>query len=470
MRTELRVDSRAFNQPVGRRTLIATALGAGASLVASGPRTASAANASPNRSVTATELGVAHSTGVDQTAVLQKALDEAAARGLVLRLPPGAYRVAGGLKLKPGQKIAGTSGSSRLIFTGQGTFLSADNAHNIHIEGVVFDGGLRPLDAFRGADALLTFVRCQGLRLRDVTIVNSGLNGLSLRECSGAITDTTISGATNAGLFSIDAKGLELAHNHVTDCGNNGILVWTTRPGEDATQITNNRIERIAALGGGSGQNGNGINIYRAGHVLVTGNRIADCAFSAIRANAASNIQMIANSCARLGEVALYAEFAFEGAVIASNLVDGAADGIAVTNFNEGGRLAVIQGNLVRNLFRRETSQDKRGIGIGVEADAAVSGNVIENAPTAGIFIGWSQWQRGVAATGNVIRNARIGIAFQAVAKAGPVLIANNLITDAPGGAIRAMDHFTPLGTDLARAGADVSRYTNLAIAGNMAA
>ena len=115
-----------------------------------------------------------------------------------------------------------------------------------------------------------------------------------------------------------------------------------------------NRIERIAAKSGGSGQNGNAINVFRAGSVMVSGNRIADCAFSAIRSNSGSNCQMIGNSCARLGEVALYAEFSFEGAVIANNLVDKAATGVAVTNFNEGGRLAVVQGNLIRNLFLRK--------------------------------------------------------------------------------------------------------------------
>ena len=66
---------------------------------------------------------------------------------------------------------------------------------------------------------------------------------------------------------------------------------------------------------------------------------------------------MIANSCARLGEVALYAEFGFEGALIANNLVDTAATGISVTNFNEGGRLAVVQGNLVRNLSAASRSR-----------------------------------------------------------------------------------------------------------------
>ena len=36
--------------------------------------------------------------------------------------------------------------------------------------------------------------------------------------------------------------------------------------------------------------------------------------------------------------------------VIANNIVDGAALGVSVTNFDEGGRLAVVQGNLIRNL------------------------------------------------------------------------------------------------------------------------
>ena len=75
--------------------------------------------------------------------------------------------------------------------------------------------------------------------------------------------------------------------------------------------------------------------------------------------------------------------------MIANNTVDGAALGIAVTNFNEGGRLAVVQGNLIRNLKSKRPAgtdpDDAAGVGIAVEADASVTGNVIENAPTAGI-------------------------------------------------------------------------------------
>lgn len=105
---------------------------------------------------------------------------------------------------------------------------------------------------------------------------------------------------------------------------------------------------------------------------------------------------MIGNSCARAGEVALYAEFAFEGAVIANNIVDDAAMGISVTNFNEGGRLAVVQGNLIRNIFFRKDA-DSRGVGIAVEADSVVNGNVIENSPGYGIMIGWGRYRRDVS-------------------------------------------------------------------------
>ena len=114
--------------------------------------------------------------------------------------------------------------------------------------------------------------------------------------------------------------------------------------------IVDNRIEGVMNKAGGSGQWGNAINVFRADNVIVRGNRIRNAAFTAVRGNAASNLQIVGNTCSGLGEVALYAEFGFEGAVIANNIVDGAALGVSVTNFDKGGRLAVVQGNLIRNL------------------------------------------------------------------------------------------------------------------------
>src|SRR5207245_9428410 len=134
------------------------------------------------------------------------------------------------------------------------------------------------------------------------------------------------------------------------------------------------------------GQYGNAINVFRSANVIVRGNRIRNCAFTAVRGNAASNIHIEGNSIANSREVALYAEFGFEGALIANNTVDGAATAVAVTNFNQGGRHAVVHGNLIRNLLPKRPSGtdpgDGAGIGIYVEADTAVAGNVVEDAPT----------------------------------------------------------------------------------------
>ena len=313
--------------------------------------------------------------------------------------------------------------------------------------------------------ALLVAEQVKGLVISDCRILGSAENGVVLRKVSGAVKDCEIGDIRKAGLLSEDAAGLEIAHNHVRDCGDNGILVWRSVAGEDASIVASNRIERIAAKSGGSGQNGNAIIVYRAGSVLVSGNRIEDCAYSAIRDNSGSNCQIIGNSCTRLGEVALYAEFSFEGAVIANNIVDQAATGIAVTNFNEGGRLAVVQGNLIRNLnFRKDV--DPRGNGIAIEADGVVTGNVIENAQGYGIVVGWRNYLRDLNVTDNLIRNAHIGIGVSADPSAGIALIANNTISGSKDGAIRAMNGPTPIGPDLAKA--STSAYRNLAVHGNI--
>ena len=200
--------------------------------------------------------------------------------------------------------------------------------------------------------------------------------------------------------------------------------MWRSQAGDDGTLVVDNRIEDIAARAGGSGQNGNAINVFRAGNVIVRGNRIAGAAFSAVRGNAASNLQIVGNTCTGLGEVALYAEFGFEGAMIANNMVDGAALGVAVTNFNEGGRLAVVQGNLIRNLVPRRAGRHRPGRhrrrrhrrrgrhGGHRQRDR-------ERADRRHLLLGWGRYLRDVVATGNVVRNAGVGIAVSVAAGRG---------------------------------------------------
>jgi putative cofactor-binding repeat protein len=328
-----------------------------------------------------------------------------------------------------------------LRYTGGGRLISIGDAADIRLTGLTLAGEGTAIDG----GALLVAEQVKGLVISDCRFLGSAENGVVLRKVSGAVKDCEIGDIRKAGLLSEDAAGLEIAHNHVRDCGDNGILVWRSVAGEDASIVASNRVERIAAK--------------------RSGNRIEDCAYSAIRDNSGSNCQIIGNSCARLGEVALYAEFSFEGAVIANNIVDQAATGIAVTNFNEGGRLAVVQGNLIRNLnFRKDV--DPRGNGIAIEADGVVTGNVIENAQGYGIVVGWRNYLRDLNVTDNLIRNAHIGIGVSADPSAGIALIANNTISGSKDGAIRAMNGPTPIGPDFAKP--STSAYRNLAVHGNI--
>ena len=170
-----------------------------------------------------------------------------------------------------------------------------------------------------------------------------------------------------------------------------------------------------------------------------------------------------------MGEVAIYAEFGFEGAMIANNIVDTAAAGISISNFNEGGRLAVCTGNILRNLTNRISNgtNDRRGFGIGVEADTVVNANVIENAPAFGIALGWGPYLRDVTATGNIIRDAGIGIVISVAPGAGSAIVSDNMISNVQEGAILGTEWNDVVTGDLANA--DTSGYPQLTIERNRA-
>lgn len=453
---------------VNRRSILAASVGFGAiatAAYAAEPDVSDAAPVATSRNGYSNVPGLLPDAAHDQTALLQAAIDQASARDMPMLLPPGVFRVTD-LRLRAGTRLIGAEGATTLQFTGGDAFITAEKAHGAVLRGLVIDGAFQTFDASRG-EALLNVANSRNVTIDGVDVRNSAQGGIALTTTSGHMRNCRITDALDFGLKSLDATGLAISGNTIAACGNNGILIWRTEKGEDGSTISNNRISNIRNSAGGTGQYGNGINVFRAGSVIVAQNRITDCTYTAIRGNAANNIQILSNSCERLGEVAIYSEFGFEGALIANNLVDFAATGISVTNFNEGGRLAVIQGNLIRNLFRREHEiEDKRGEGIGVEADAVVSGNTIEGAASVGIQIGWGPFMRDVAVTGNVVRRSKIGITVTEARDAGACLIANNMISKTEDGAIRRMTLGVPSGGDLAHEASSSERIT---ITGNVA-
>lgn len=411
--------------------------------------------------------GVRPDASSDQSAALRRLLARASDSNQPIFLGPGTYFFAD-IELPARTRLHGVAGATRILMAG-GSLFSARGAERVELRGLTLDGVGRPLAG--GRRGLLDIAGPSEIDLADCRFDNSGGIGIALDTVGGRIERCAISGPADTAVYAVDSRGLAIAGNVVTDCGNGGILVHRRQPGEDRTLVSGNRVERIRADNGGTGQWGNGINVFRAGGVMISGNHVADCAFSAIRSNGGSNVQVAGNQCLRSGETGLYSEFVFEGALIAGNVVDGAANGISVVNFNEGGRLAVVSGNLVRNLLTTGpyvADAPGFGVGITIEADSVASGNVVESAPLYGMHLGWGPYLRNVVASGNMIRDAGEGIAVTVVEGAGPAVISDNIISGARRGAIVGHRWKDAASGDLATEGA--GRFPHLSISGNLAA
>lgn len=440
---------------IDRRSLLA---GTTAALLAA-PLRAAFAQA---RGIDAAEFGVRPNSDADQSPFLQRGIDEAARANRPLWLSPGLYR-AHDLTLPPGAQLTGERGLSQILFNGGRGLFSTQGAGPVSLSGLTLNGGNL---ALAPGGALVNLSGVKGLRIFNCAVETANGTAIALVVCDGEVTGSSITGAADNALFCLDSR-MAIRANVIAQSGNGGVRVWRSTQQHDGSTVEDNVIEDTAARAGGDGQNGNAINVFRAGGVTVRGNVIRRAAFSAIRGNAASHIRMIDNKCYALGEVAIYSEFEFEDAIIEGNLVDVAAVGVAVTNMDQGGHGAVVRNNIIRNLInkRPQGGPDSYGVGIGVEADTVVAQNTIENAPVMGIEVGAGKYLRNVTVTGNVVRQTGIGIGVSVVEGAGTAVIADNMIAQATGGAIVGMAWDRPATGDLAQGGAE--RYPNLRVSGN---
>jgi uncharacterized secreted repeat protein (TIGR03808 family) len=398
------------------------------------------------------DLGVEINSASDQTRALQLAIDVAQGKGLDLYLPPGKY-VASGLRIKKPMALMGTPGRSVLLSADGDAVVTATSVKHLTLYGLTFDGRQRvPAETRRRA--LVMAEACEHLAIEACEFLGSATSGLALFNSAGRVTGCRVGFVAQTGIFCFDSRGVEVSSNHVHDIGNNGIQIWRSDKGEDGAIVTGNRVERIAANDGGTGQNGNGINVWKAGNVLIANNRVSDCAFSAIRNNSGSGCQIVNNSCSRLDETAIYVEFAYEGAVVAGNLVEDASDGISITNLDYNGRLVACSHNVLRKLRGGGSRPEKVGNGISAEGEVAVSGNIVEDARDTGIGLGWGPHCRNLAATGNIVRNCGTGITVSLHQDAHPALIANNIITGSKRAGVLGMDHDKVVTADLGKPGA----------------
>ena len=416
-------------------------------------------------SFSAIDAGLRPGASDDQSKLFQSILDKASAGNKPVFLPPGNYQISN-IKLPRKTVLIGVPGATRIIYTGGGHCLMAENSEHVEITGINIDGNNRRIEDY--AEALIRISNCRHLVIENCEINGSAGTGIYVGRSSGRIERNSIGGITGyCAIFGIENNAMKIKSNNIRNCSNGGILVHRWTDGEDGTIVTDNHISNIGAAEGGTGQWGNGINVFRANSVQISNNQITDCKFSAIRSNGGSNVQILGNSCLRSGETAIYSEFEFVGALISNNLVDTCARGISIVNYMQGGRLAVCSNNIVRNVTSPISYEieDATSSGISVEADSTVTGNVIENSPDFGIALGWGPYLRNVITTSNIIRGSDVGIYVSVVEGSKSTVISNNIISDFKRGAIIGYRWAKPTTKELA--GSKSSGFDHLSVSGN---
>ena len=171
--------------------------------------------------------------------------------------------------------------------------------------------------------------------------------------------------------------------------------------------------------------------------MIITANSMRECRFSAVRCNSCSDPIVTNNQCLKCDEVAIFIEFAHSGAVVSNNVIDHAVQGISISNWDTGGRMSTVTGNVIRDIFKHANASNPNSgyaYGISVEADAVVDGNLVEmgtgsDEPNFGILLGWGPYLRDVMVTGNQVRSAGYGISVSTVEGAGSAKISGNLVT-----------------------------------------
>ncbi len=399
----------------------------------------------------------------DQSGALQDALFRAAAEGRPLFLPPGTY-YAQNLQVPSNLLVTGIPGTTTLAATGAAPVARIAGSAHVRFEGITFGQGNGGPE---GAEAgLLEIEASDHVTLTDCAFTGGKASGISIHDAAARIDGCDFLGHGLAAIFSLDSRGLTISGNRIAGCGNGGILIWGNASRRGSSTIIGNSISGVGASNGGNGQNGNGINVFRCDDVLIANNRIADCAFTAIRLNATNNVVVSGNLCRNSGEVAIFSEFAFTGSIIADNIVDGAALGISVTNMDQSGQVATVTGNIVRNIRAASAvNPDTRPIGIYAEAETTITGNTVYAVVGTGIRAGNGRFLRNVVIADNVLSAVNTGIGVSVVDKAGPVAITGNIIT-ALDHAIVGMEWEQVVSDDLAR---DAARYPHVSISGNRA-
>lgn len=233
-----------------------------------------------------TEFGVKAGSTADQTAALQKAIDQITAAGDAVHIPGGKF-VTGTLKLPARCAILGVPGLTQLVGKGAQSILDAPGNLALFLSGLMFDGSASRRDgaliAITGGEADIS--HCLIERCAGGGIAADGIGGafraVSVREANGpAILVTKARGVTvsqcavRGGGAGIDLAtsdgeqdGVIASGNHVVNCA---IGISLKGSGTVSGNVIAGASEFGLRLGGGPD----------SGNIMATGNSITGCAIA----------------------------------------------------------------------------------------------------------------------------------------------------------------------------------------------
>jgi|GEM_PF-3778053 len=167
---------------VGRRGLVALAGAVGVAVAASTAKPAQAAPVGRNLSSTVTQYGARGDGTNDDTAAIQRGIDDAAAAGGgELHFPPGVYRTTAPLKLRSGVRLVGEGDASHLRadnkvdFGGGHAMIEIDQVSSAGVAHLKLDqaGTGRNAFNFKLSHAIL-ITQSEDIDLVDLTFVENG--------------------------------------------------------------------------------------------------------------------------------------------------------------------------------------------------------------------------------------------------------------------------------------------------------
>lgn len=340
------------------------------------------------------DYGVAGNGITDDTVALKAAHDAAVTRG------GGTVLIGGGLTVLT-DKLA-ISGNVPMRFVGDGKVVlrstgSALFEVNNATAHVVFDG-LR-LD---GAGIALTndgsgIIRILGASTTVMPEVvrcdiTNGKHGVVVATGAGAfVHHNFIHDLTGNGVFVQTTGATLVDNNDIRRVGQNGVSV---RPVLSPVAlafvqaaVTNNNITDIRDDWALNGPYGNGIVMYYAAGVAVTGNVIRRCAFSFIRGNRSAYLTVTANTGnTNSDDSGIQIEFGCTYVTVTANTLDNVAEsGICMTNIEDGSVGQVCNDNIIRNFGVIPGTSPCAGILLQI---GQASGNHIDGMGAAGATYG----------------------------------------------------------------------------------